>query len=349
MNRSDWQNQFPEVPERIHQSIVNTLEGLEERDGKRMKDISNHKKKGRRIMVILAAAMVAAIGTTALAAEIFKWNDRAKEVFVADEEAQNELVAQGNVTGIGRKVSDQGVSVELIQSIQDSHYFYALFEVSSEDGSMTLDEDNQLAMDVTYGNQESPFTMLEWGFVSNSEQEPGSSRYFEISGTKDGGTAAGSLKMNIVFSALQKEQGKAEKGDDIVNGSWPFELDVKQTDFQLFAPEMTCSLGGYEVKVTSVELSPLSVTITCDAEDIRRMEEGEGISIDQNDLPAPMVISGIRYQDGTAVPQEYRVTGFGYSGEGGAFTITQRFSSVVDVEKTEAVLMGNGQDEIRIR
>lgn len=347
MDSPDWQTQFPDVPESIHRTIVNTLEGLEERNGNHMKNRKN-KKRGKSLLLI-AAVLAAALGTTALAAEIFRWNERAKEVFVADEAAQNRLVSEGNVTGIDRTVTDEGITMELIQTIQDEHYFYALFHVTVGDGVPVLDEDSGLAMELNPNGGENPFTSLEWGFVSNAEQAPGSSRYFEINGTKMEGAAMESGELEVVFTELQQNQKNAGAPVDLKTGSWAFTIDMKQTSAAHFTPDKEYSLGDSQVKVLSVDLSPLSITITCDGQDIRRMEERAGISSGQTDLPQDLVISGIRYQDGTVVSQGFGVKNYGYSGQDGAFELIQRFTAVVDTEKAQAILMGEGQDEILLK
>lgn len=76
------------------------------------------------------------------------------------------------------------------------------------------------------------------------------------------------------------------------------------------------------------------------------MEQGEGADIGQTDLPSVLSVTGVKYQDGTVIDQEYQVMNFGYSGNDGAFTITQRFSAVVDTQEVIAVLMGPQRDEI---
>lgn len=347
MYKPDWQTQFPEVPEGIHRLIVNTLETLDEKDGNHMKNRKN--KKLRKSVLPIAAALVAVLGTTAMAAGVFRWNERAEKVFVADEVMQNRLVTEGNVTGIGHTVTDGGITMELIQTIQDENYFYALFNVTVGEGEPVLDEDSGLAMELSLNGRESPFGSLEWGFVSNMEQAPGSSRYFEIRGTKMEESALESGELKVVFTALQRNQEKAGEPVDLKTGNWPFTMDMKQTSVTHFTPDMEYILGGVQVKVLSVELSPLSIIITCDGQDIRSMEGRTGVNSDQTDLPEDLVISGVRYQDGTVVSQGLDVKNYGYTDQGGAFKLTQRFTSVVDVERIQAILMGDGQDEIQLK
>ena len=86
MQNNEWNEAFPEVPEHVHQVVLSTLAGLDDGKVKKVRKM----KKGK--MIILAAAMVAVLGMTVSASEIFKWNQKAGEVFGADDEQQTALV-----------------------------------------------------------------------------------------------------------------------------------------------------------------------------------------------------------------------------------------------------------------
>lgn len=202
MKKIEWKDYFPEVPDTIHQMMIETLDGLEEREEQKMKK-SNKMKK--RTMVLLAAALIGAMGMTAGAAGLFKWNERAAEVFVADEPLQDHLVMEQVVQEGTQSVTDNGITISLVQTIQDSNCFYALFDVTAEDGTL-IDENNALSMHVDYNGEEGPFCAMGWGFVQNYEQEVSNSRYFEIYGTKTVPDSS-DLNMNITFVSFNK-QGK---------------------------------------------------------------------------------------------------------------------------------------------
>ena len=76
------------------------------------------------------------------------------------------------------------------------------------------------------------------------------------------------------------------------------------------------------------------------------MERGEGICLDQCDS-LPVWVSGLNYQDGTILTQRNRKMTEGYNDEGDYF-MTQRFSSVVEVEKVRAILLGEDMAEVGV-
>ena len=63
MKNKKWSSEFPEVPEFVHQTVLDTLDGLE--CGK----VRKVKQMKKRTVIILAAAMIAILGTTVSASE----------------------------------------------------------------------------------------------------------------------------------------------------------------------------------------------------------------------------------------------------------------------------------------
>ena len=127
MKNRNRNSEFPEVPEHVHQTVLSTLAGLDDRRVKKVK-----RMKKRKIVILIAAA-AAVLGMTVSASEIFKWNRRATEVFMADEEQQKELVTEQIAQEEYQTVSNAGLTIQAIQTIQDNNCFYALFEIRAED------------------------------------------------------------------------------------------------------------------------------------------------------------------------------------------------------------------------
>ena len=56
MKNKNWYGEFPEVPEHVHQTVLSTLAGLDDRKVKKVKRMKKNK------IIILAAAMTAVLG-----------------------------------------------------------------------------------------------------------------------------------------------------------------------------------------------------------------------------------------------------------------------------------------------
>ena len=341
MKDKNWNDAFPEVPEHVHQTVLNTLAGLEDRKVRKVKKMRKSK------IVILAAATVAVLGMTVGASEIFRWNDKAAEIFVADEEQQTALVMGQIAREEYQTVTDNGLTIQAIQTIQDSNCFYALFEITSEDESIQITSDHDMDFMIDHQGDEDSFSMLSWDFVDENRQPVSNSRYFEITGTK---MTPGSedLNMSIRFTSLNAPGGKAMEGEHLLEGNWEFTLNLHAAESVCYELDRECQIAGCTVTVRRVELTPISVRLVCDEEGVRQLEESEGIDLDQADSLQSLFVNGIRYQDGTVVEEMgYQELSAGY--ENGDYTKTARLSSVIDVDKVSALLVGESMDEINLQ
>lgn len=341
MKNKKWNREFPDVPEHVHQTVLSTLAGLDERKNKRV----NRMKKGK--VIILIAVAVAILGTTVSAAEIFKWNRRAAEVFVADEIQQNKLVTEQIAQDASQTVTDAGLTITAVQTIQDNNCFYALFEVTAEDTSTQITAEHSMGIQFDFQGGEDPFGYLGWGFVDESEQSVSNSRYFEITGTK---TESGleDLNMKIQFTSLNTPGEKAMEGTAVLEGNWEFALNLHAIEPVCYELNREYQIAGCTVMVKSAELTPISAKLVCDLEDVRELEKLEGVSLDQADSIASLFINGVKYQNGAIIEEE------GYqelqvSWENGLYSKTARLTSVIDSDKVSALLVGENMDELPLQ
>ncbi len=341
MKDKKWNDAFPEVPEHVHQAVLSTLAGLDDGKVKRVRKMKKSK------MIILAAAMAAVLGMTVSASEIFKWNHKAEEVFHADEDQQTALVMGQIAREEYQTVTDNGLTIQAIQTIQDNNCFYALFEISAEDKSIQITPDYSMDFLMDCQGEENPFSMLSWDFVDEGRQAVSNSRYFEITGTKMN-PGSEDLNMDITFTSLNGPGEKAMEGEHLLEGSWEFEINLHTTEPVCYELDRECQIAGCQVTVNRVELTPISIKLICEEEDVRQLEVKEGISLEQADSLSALYVNGIRYQDGTVVEEMgYQELEAGYSD--GKYTKTARLSGVIDVEKVSALLVGDNMDEINIR
>lgn len=338
MKKKNWYDEFPEVPEHVHQTVLSTLAGLDDRKVKKVKRMKKNK------IIILAAAMTAVLGMTVSASEIFKWNKQAQEVFEANEEQQKELVMDQIAQEAYQTISDGGLTLQAIQTIQDNNCFYALFEITAADESIQITPGHNMEFTIDYPDGSDPFSMLNWNFVDEHRQAVSNSRYFEITGTKQN-PGEEDLTMKIQFTSLNAPGEKALAGSPVLEGNWEFALNLHTTKPVRYEINKDYQIAGCAVTVKTVELTPISVKVTCEEEDIRQLETLEGINLDQADTLRSLFVNGIRYEDGTVIEEMgYQELTAGYSD--GDYTKTARFSNVIDVDKASALLVGDAMDEI---
>ena len=301
-----------------------------------------------RTMIILAAALVIVLGTTVAAAELFRWNERATEIFEAEPELQNKLTTEEIAREEHQSVTDNGLTITAVQTIQDSNCFYALFEVTAEDSSIVIDENCGMDYLLDFQGAEDPFCAMGWGFVDHTRQEAGSSRYFEIFGTKIEESNA-DLHMGINFTTLTGPGEKAMNGAPLIEGNWNFDLTVHPAASTHIELNREYQIAGSQIRVESVDLSPLTGKITCNGEDIKAFTEKEGINLDQLDELTATYITGIKYQDGTVIEQNGFAMLWESYPEEGSYEKAVRFTQVIEPEKVSALLLGNDKDEIALQ
>lgn len=342
MKHVDWNREYPEVPGLVHNSVLNALSALEEQEVRKMK------RTPKKRIVLLAAALAALAGTTAAAAGLFQWNERAGQVFEADEAMQDELTRNQMAEDLSSQtVTDQGLTITAVQTIQDRNRFYALFEVTAEDPDLRITSDSMLEYTMDFDGKEDPFGALGWGFVPESDQEISNTRYFEIAGTKNEQSEE-DLVMNVHFTGLQGEPDrKAGEGETLISGNWDFTLHIRTSAMVSHEADRTYELGGYNVHVKSVSFSPLSVMIVYDGRDVRAMEAGKGIHLDRMDELTELYPTGVRYADGTVVDEGLMLPlSEGFRDGEESYELLLSLDKIIDPEQVTALLINDVSVEL---
>ncbi len=332
--------------EQFTAEVLGALAQLENQEDKKMRNTRTKTMKSRTT-VILAAALVVLLGTTAVAAEFFKWNEKAADIFVAEPERQDRLAVEQVAQEGGQSVTDNGLTITAVQTIQDSNCFYALFEVAAEDTGLVIDENWGLSLQADFQCGQDPFGYMGWGFIENSRQEPGNSRYFEIFGTKHEESGE-DLSMNLKFTALTGPGQKAVGGEALIEGNWDFALAVHPAKSIRFDLNRMCQINGLEIFVKSVELSPLTAKLVFGGTDIKALEEKEGVNLDQADVLASTMLTGVMYEDGAFLEENGTQLWTSFD-EAADYVQVTRFDRVIEPEKVSGLILGNGEDKIPLR
>ena len=100
------------------------------------------------------------------------------------------------------------------------------------------------------------------------------------------------LNMNITFTTLHGPGEKATEGDVLAEGRWPFSLTIHSAQSVCRELNRTVTVNDCEIVVQSVELSPISMVLTCEEAGIRELEQKEGIDLNQLDGLQSMMVWG---------------------------------------------------------
>ncbi|MDC7290527.1 DUF4179 domain-containing protein [Blautia schinkii] len=360
LDNRDWANAAPEVPQEFHERFEKTLRSIE--TAKRPR-----RKMSFRILAV-AAALCALCTATVAANEIFNWSDALVERFKPSQEQQQKLADSGNIQGIGQSVTQNGVTVTLDQAVMDKERLYMLFAVETPEAikmdhtvgfdsglNVTLDGKDILdAAENASGGGNGGF-VDEKMLGGQSEHK----RFYEINynimDTTDefdfSNRTVGVLLENLVLGA-----DKAMPGEVVAEGKWEFTWNTGEIQKgKLFEINETYDLGGYDILVKNVEITPLSYTVSADLSDALKVEEDERNTFEYNgddpgmEIDTRIGVSAVEYADGTKIETGYFGGGTDVDEEEQSYIVTEGFNNVVDVDKIESIYIMQGEVKIPVK
>lgn len=336
----DWNSAFPKEPEQFHERVQAVLQNLpEERSSKVMK---------KKIWGCVAAACALALCSvsTYAAVQHWNWNRHAVEEFNVDEPMQEKLTEENYARVDKQSVTDNGVTITLEQTVQDENLVYLLFNITAEDEELTTD--HSMHMQLKYSNGKDPYLGMAWGFVDDLDQpEESNGRLYEVWLERDLSYDFTDSKINWKFTALEgAPEVKAGIGKILAEGDWSFEIDTSNTNSAVsYGIDKDIVIGGCSVHVDEIKLSPLSYTLSCNGADVKKLAKKQGVNWKELEGLASIQLSGICYDDGSVIGQEYGVMREHW---GKTYVATGRFTTVVDVEKITGFILGD-ETEIEVR
>jgi hypothetical protein len=149
------------------------------------------------------------------------------------------------------------------------------------------------------------------------------------------------------FKNLQADAGKLDMYT-ILEGDWTLTWKMSYKDStEYFDINKKYNLSGYDVLVKRVEITPLSMIIYFDGEDIKSMEKAEKVDLDKLEFLKPIFFKGVKYNDRTVVS----ISGGG--GEGfdkstGEYKLSTCFNRVIQIENVKGLLFGTENSEIEL-
>ncbi len=360
MSDHNWKNAAPEVPEEFHMKFEETLKQIERQK------IIHHKKKSPKMMIriLIAAAILCSLAvTTIVAGELFQWNDVLKKRLNPSKEQQESLADQGYIKGIGQSQTQNGVTITLVNTVQDQKLLYALFKIETDDSismdeTMSFEDGLNIKIDGT-----STYDMDELGSrgagagLAYPEGIPDISphlQYYEVSFSYSNDYDLSGKTVQMELKNLTQGGDKAENEKVVAEGVWKFEWTLDEIlSMTRLDVNRRCDFGGYEITVEAMEISPLQYTLYLDYEEAMKVYEDERNRFEYNgddpgmDLTGRTHIDQVRYEDGTVVKMDYEFGG-GIGGGGESWDeenktvkISGGFAQAIDVERLEAVHFGN--------
>lgn len=328
MNHNDWDNVFPEVPQSFHEAVQYTL-------NERVLGRTGRRKAMKKRFPIVLAAVIAALCATAAAAYVIQWNGKLAELFDADEQQQSQLASAGAVGSVDQTVTESGLTVTALQTLGDRNGVYLLLDVQAPKDIALSDTNLFEGMGVDI---EGVGNHVNWsgGFMSNFDKTASpngadNERYFELWLNNTEQEDWNGKTIALDFKNLQADRSKLDMYT-VVEGEWKLSWTLSYTDqMQTFDLNKTYTVNGQEVSVESVELSPLSMTLTLGGGGLKTL-------IDDSDLDecGCLCTVALTMRDGTTVdmngPGSENYTDTSY-------TRTNPFEKVLDAEQVTGLTL----------
>lgn len=342
MDKLNWEKALPEVSKGFHSRLETTLGIIS------LKKEATKNRMSKKLRILLVAAAVVVVGSiTASAADLFKWNRKVSEKFEASEQQQNDLILKGVAEKKEAGVSNNGLTISLVQTLQDKDYIYIALEVTAPDDIKLGDTNLFEASNVRLSGA---FKSTSGGFMAQKEtEELTNSRLYEYWIHKAAGTNLDGTEITLSFKNLQADAKKLDMYT-ILEGEWNLSWTLNFSDStRYYDLNRNYNLSGHDVLVKRVEISPLSMTIYYKDADIKNMEKAEGVDLSRLDSLDPIQLAGFQYKDGTSI----QIHGGGGGGEGfdkntGEYIYTVAFEKIITVEDVECILLGKDRSPIRL-
>ncbi len=331
----------------------------------------NRKPKVRiRRMIILAAAVILALGTVGFAYYV-KWSRGLEKSLHTTEEVkiQAEKISLADFPEQSVTVND--VTVTAKQSIVDQHFAYLAFEVKGYDlreGAEPGFDGVLVTVDGEVANMSASFydgilvgedgsLVYEDGTPLQSDEagnlitrytaKDGTMEYHISLVTADEEDSFLNKPIHVELADLGTYPGKAMPVVTDVKGSWVFDWILQGSD-KLFITDLNETLEGTNVSVIGAEISPISIKAVYNAPRIPVTETGinetTGETFSHETYVEPPALVGVKLKDGSFYP--YLRMGPGVSGyeDENSDKYIEMFAidRILDINQVEALLFLKG-------
>lgn len=369
----DWKGQFPTVPEQIHRSLVNTLEELP--DALQDAPISSKVKSSTTALwrrgALLAAALVAVLGTTVAASEIFKWNERTiRYLHNPSEEIQNKFTNLGLTSIGGDSATVEGITVAVEQVVQDENTLYVALKVTAEEpivggwGFLKYQyvTDEGETLNLIPGTEKHSFYNDSYSRQSHAEEEPLTKEgyaFYAIHSNVVGKLTYDHLTLRLTDYNYSQYYTPvtAEEKEMFIEGCWelsiPLNTDSAKQLTKVYEVNQEVPMNAEPVTVKEITLTPFTLSIVGEASEDKEKRKEYSEKYDkwyQADGFGQKCIYGIKYKDGRVVDLSHNTAGLGtFSGVGAEREYYGEFNTIVDTNNVAAILFGeNGEISIEV-
>lgn len=316
---------YKEIPEDFHDQFCQTLSRLEDTP---VKSRRNYRKYG----IFLAAAVLACASVTAVAAGLMEWHEKMSQHFGTEKELEDKLSMENVAVAQNAVTEGNGLEFRALQAVRTDTYDYFLVE-------MTVPENVQWNSDIIF--EECEAGGGAYGCVAGFDQDSFADHkvLLEVQVLyNEGETPKGEEICVRLKNLVQTEQLNIT--EYLAEGEWELNLSLPsaEADTVRFYPESSVILGGHELVIEKVDISPFRVRLYTEREFGLHAMWGHSI-----------LLTGILYEGGTVVEESGLNFSFsGHTDEKGNFCFEFPLENAVDTDKVAEIIISDNGEERRL-
>lgn len=338
-------NMYKEVPEKFHETLLDTLNGLQEdrlqHTAGREKGVG--RKAGKRLSVkrlaVLAAAVVLALGTmTVGAVRLFQWHEQAKQHFGIENELEDKLTARGIAVEETTESREGEITLEALQSVRTAGNYYFLLRATAPEG---IAVDGDTLFDSVELRSDKEFNGCTVNIVTDSAE--GNTFLCEVSLLTQEGVDYDGEEVVLVLKDLIQTEKTLQVGEALVTGVWelPVTLTAKEPEVKSYYVESCIQWGeNHRVTLYSVEADSFGIRLIVDKE--QATHAGRYHSL---------VLSAVEYSDGTVVEEglAFLATGDGEDEDKMVLSVSlEGVGTAIDTDKLMGILLDGGAEAVSL-
>lgn len=274
---------YKDVPEQFHSRYMDTIDRLA--SGKEEKKITSFRTK--KMIPLVAAAVLALSTLTVSAACVFMWHQAAKDSLGVSDELSLKMAEEGIAKEEEVIVSAAGVEIRAIQTVMTGDYCYVLLSVTTPE-EVVVDED-------TLFNEMWVESDAEFGGCAVNKvpgSETGTNTLWEAKLLTYGIENYGGVDATICLKNLVQTE-KTELVETLVEGEWQIPITLpSEPEVLAVHEEQVMQIGYHEVTIKRMEVTPFEIRLYGDKDELQHAVR----NINQE-------VVGVYYQDGTFVEQ----------------------------------------------
>ncbi|RIX52117.1 hypothetical protein D3P08_14160 [Paenibacillus nanensis] len=247
-----------------------------------------------------AALIIVCMAATTAYAAAYMGLDWKLLRFLNPADSEQEVYLENGAYVVDETAANENGTLEVKQILGDSNLIYILMDFTAPEGTVLNADRYRFQLSLLHGNPGSNSAGYDYTLLDD-ENANDNKISLVLTYLSDNIIAGRPVTMRV--SDLEAADAYPGKFETVIPGSWETKFDMKYKDLSATRlVQQKLSLYGYEATLSSISISPISVTLKVNSENTKAISEAARNSskeIGPNETSDGYPIT-IHYQDGTS-------------------------------------------------